>query len=160
MKDRLTWAWSRAYLEKEIPFLIGNICILMLDIDHFKNFNDTYGHLEGDKALIHIFNLIQREIRNSDIIIRYGGEEFLIILRDSTPKDGIEVAERIRKVIEKSPIRLDSGREINITVSIGICCQRVENPSREIITHMVRKADIALYRAKKGGRNRVEVECT
>lgn len=159
MKDRLTWAWSRAYLEKVMPALVGDICILMLDIDHFKNFNDTYGHLEGDKALIHIFNLIQREIRNSDIIIRYGGEEFLIILSDSSPKDSIEVAKRIRKAIENSHIKLDSGKDVNITVSIGICCRYVENPSREIITQMIRKADIALYRAKEAGRNRVEIEC-
>ncbi len=159
MKDKLTWTWTRAYLEKIIPSLVGNICIIMLDIDHFKQFNDTYGHLEGDKALIHIVDAIGKEIRNSDIIIRYGGEEFLIILAGSSQENGIEVAERIREIIAKSPIKLSCGKEVYITASMGVCCHYVENPTKEFIIQMIKKADIALYRAKDKGRNRVEVEC-
>jgi len=159
MKDKLTWAWSRAYLDEILPILVGDLCVIMLDIDHFKRFNDTYGHQVGDRVLKHIVRIIGETVRDSDIVIRYGGEEFLIILKGTHPDVGREVAERIRQAIEAVPMKVRPSESVKITASLGVCCQHVEHPSKILITQMINKADMALYRAKKEGRNRVEVGC-
>ena len=159
MKDKLTWAWSRGYLDEILPTLVGDICVIMLDIDHFKHFNDTYGHQVGDRVLKHIVRIIGETVRDSDIVIRYGGEEFLIILKGAHPEIGLQVAERIRHAIETTPLNITPNKSVNITASLGVCCEHIEHPSKLLLTQMINKADMALYRAKEGGRNRVEVEC-
>ncbi len=159
MKDKLTWAWSRGYIDEIFPTLVGDICVIMLDIDHFKHFNDTYGHQVGDRVLKHIVRIMTDVVRDTDIIIRYGGEEFLIILKGTSPEIGKEVADRIRKSIETTPLRINPRESVSITASLGVCCRHIDNPTKALLTHMIKKADMALYRAKEKGRNRVEIEC-
>lgn len=153
-KDPLTGVFNRNYLEEFLSLLSGDICFLMLDIDHFKQVNDIYGHIVGDEVLKHVVNIIFLQIRNRDIIIRYGGEEFLIILFPSSLHVGKAVAERIRRAIKNSIFIIDDV-EIRITVSIGVSCARIEEPDKEKIWDFIKEADRRLYIAKEEGRDRV-----
>jgi diguanylate cyclase (GGDEF)-like protein len=131
----------------------------MMDLDHFKVVNDTYGHLVGDKVLQAIAKLCENNLRESDIIGRYGGEEFLILLPE-TPGNSTEteandehtakaVAERLRKMVESTPTQTAQG-EIPITVSLGIA-ELTENV--DDLDTLIDRADQALYQAKQSGRN-------
>jgi diguanylate cyclase (GGDEF)-like protein/PAS domain S-box-containing protein len=121
----------------------GQLSAVMVDIDYFKKYNDTYGHISGDKMLVDIANIILREIREIDIAVRYGGEEFLILFPETGVEKASKAAERIRKAVKA---------ETEITVSLGVSyCQQGEKE------YLINKADEALYLAKQNGRNRVEV---
>ena len=124
------------------------LCILMLDIDHFKQFNDNYGHQTGDLVLQSVSTMIKGCIRNSDQLFRYGGEEFLVILNQSELEQALLIAERIRSEIAHTPV-FKEGRE-PVTVSIGVA-NYVEGSYEELIS----AADKALYQAKNSGRNQV-----
>jgi diguanylate cyclase (GGDEF)-like protein len=127
------------------------LALLLMDIDHFKNFNDTYGHPVGDLVLKEISLCIQRSIRCNDMPARYGGEEFVVIIPETTEEGALTTAERIRTTIEKNTI-VSLGRQLKVTVSIG-CSAFPENaPSQQVL---IDTADKALYAAKKDGRNRV-----
>jgi diguanylate cyclase (GGDEF)-like protein len=128
---------------KELP-----LSITMLDIDHFKNINDTYGHVVGDCVLKMLAQILVRETRNSDIIIRYGGEEFLIIMPLTDINGAFQKIERIRKFISEFQF---CEEEISLTVSAGIA----EYSGEEDIKQFIEVADKKLYRAKKEGRNKV-----
>ncbi|MBU0674317.1 MAG: diguanylate cyclase [Proteobacteria bacterium] len=118
---------------------------LMIDIDHFKKFNDTCGHLEGDSLLLKVANFISHEIRGMDVAARFGGEEFLVLLPETNLSEAESIAERIRQVVA-------SGAEV--TISLGVSCYSPEDgDGNDLLQH----ADTALYRAKINGRNRVEV---
>jgi two-component system cell cycle response regulator len=121
------------------------LSIIMLDIDHFKKYNDTYGHVEGDKLLVSIANILLKELRSPDYIFRYGGEEFLIMLPETDVKNAGIVAERLRKAIAS---------QLNVTVSLGISFYHQSIQTGEKLIH---HADTALYKAKQNGRNRVEI---
>jgi diguanylate cyclase (GGDEF)-like protein len=125
---------------------------MMCDIDHFKNVNDTYGHLVGDKVLIQIAKLAKNAIREGDIFIRYGGEEFLAILPGASQSDTRNVAEKFRRIIEEMTIQ-HIDQNIKVTISIGIS----SFPEAIIAsaTDLIDLADKSLYRAKENGRNRV-----
>ena len=125
--------------------------MLMLDIDFFKKFNDTYGHLVGDKVLIEIAKVLQASVRSEDCVARFGGEEFSIILNQCTSNSIFTVAERIRKNIEKISL-FEKGEELKITVSIGGCL--IEAINFLTPKYIVKKADQALYESKHNGRNR------
>lgn len=131
----------------------NSLCVLMLDIDHFKNINDTYGHSVGDGALRHFTNECSALLRTTDIIGRVGGEEFVIIMPDSESDEGYIVAERIRKTIAES-IFLRDGLSVSFTVSIGLYKFTKEDHSFE---KALSKADSALYEAKGTGRNHVVI---
>ena len=124
----------------------------MLDIDHFKEFNDTYGHLVGDNILKHISKIITQSKRSIDFVARYGGEEFSVILLETGLDEAIALAERIRKNIESSRTRYND-HTYSVTISIGIAeyKRQMKNPEE-----LISQADQALYRAKAEGRNRVE----
>ena len=126
--------------------------VAMFDIDHFKRINDTYGHLVGDKVLAAVAETAAGVLRESDVIIRYGGEEFLIVL----PSAGVEavavVGERIRKAIEERSVKTGSG-PVRVTVSVGLTNFDSETDKAE--EDLLKQADDALYAAKEGGRNRV-----
>jgi diguanylate cyclase (GGDEF)-like protein len=124
---------------------------LMLDIDHFKQFNDTYGHPTGDQVLGQVAECAKRSIREVDLIGRYGGEEFLFFLPETDLLTAQRVAERLRASIEKMPIRV-SEQELHVTVSIGV--SRKDENTLELET-LIARADQALYIAKHKGRNRV-----
>jgi two-component system, cell cycle response regulator len=126
--------------------------LLMLDLDHFKQVNDTYGHLAGDEALRGLAALIRREVRPVDRIARYGGEEFAIILPETTTVGALATAERIREIVATRPILVNGEREVALTVSIGVGTYPDDADTEE---KLVGAADQALYVAKNGGRNRV-----
>lgn len=124
--------------------------MIMLDIDHFKSINDTYGHDIGDKALIEAVQIINKALRTEDTLGRFGGEEFCILLPETSQKSAIKVAERIRSDIEANKIHTDKGA-LKFTVSCGVSQLNTTNNSLEKI---IKKADNALYNSKKTGRNR------
>jgi len=133
------------------------LTVLMLDIDYFKRINDTYGHQKGDEVLRQIALTIKSLLRDIDLIGRNGGEEFLVVLPDSTLGDAYSVAERIREAVAAIPFQLDP-REIEsrqqVTISIGLA-ERINSSSPDVRS-LIKDADQALYQAKKQGRNRVE----
>jgi len=126
-------------------------CVVMTDADHFKKFNDTYGHQVGDLVLKSISSVLKSSVRGMDIVARYGGEEMIILLRGSTLKDGLNVAEKIRHNIESCIVKNEAGN-YKVMVSLGI--SRFKND--DTVDTIIKRADDALYKAKKNGRNRVE----
>lgn len=129
------------------------LSLIMLDIDHFKLFNDTYGHPQGDNALINLARVLQRLSRASDVVARYGGEEFVLILPETDRANAIALGHRLRAYIEQQRFSDDGSPASNLTVSIGIATY---NPTHTKET-LLEAADMALYRAKRAGRNRVAV---
>jgi diguanylate cyclase (GGDEF)-like protein/PAS domain S-box-containing protein len=130
------------------------LSLLMIDIDYFKNYNDAHGHLAGDQVLKAIAILIQRGVRQSDIIARYGGEEFSAIVINTGKEKGLEIAERVRKNVEEARFPHERAQpNKDLTVSVGVA---TFSTSISTLTDLIREADHALYRAKKGGRNRIE----
>lgn len=128
------------------------VSLIMVDIDHFKQLNDTYGHQAGDKALCCVAQLLRKEVRPGDIVSRYGGEEFAVILPKAKIEDCSAVAHRIRREIAIQPIRISSEDRIHLTASLGLATFPTDVKSEEAL---LRRADQALYQAKKMGRNRV-----
>jgi diguanylate cyclase len=128
------------------------VSILMLDIDHFKNTNDTYGHIAGDIILREFGKLLSRVLRDEDTVARIGGEEFSVILTGLDAESTKEVAERLRAKVEAHEFRLPEGASLKVTVSIGIAVYPLMADS---IENLKRLADQKLYEAKQGGRNRV-----
>lgn len=128
------------------------LCVLMLDIDHFKRFNDTYGHSCGDVVLQQVAQVIQSNVRTQDMAARYGGEEFVVMLSDTEPALAFQIAERIRKSIEKMDVVYEN-QHLFVTISIGVASY---DPSRDSSPKMlVDRADAALYVSKQRGRNQV-----
>jgi diguanylate cyclase (GGDEF)-like protein len=125
--------------------------VLMLDIDHFKQINDGFGHPAGDQVIKTLADICGRTLRPSDVIARYGGEEFVINLPDTDRRHALTVAERLRRAVAETTVASDAGA-ITFTVSIGVATCSDATPLREAIA----SADRALYRAKHNGRNRVE----
>ncbi len=164
IRDALTGLFNRRYLDETLPREInraernnGPLSVLLFDIDHFKMFNDTHGHDAGDLVLRSIADVIVSNIRESDIACRYGGEEFVIILPDTT----IETAERRAEALRNdvSRMRLEyKGQEIGkITISVGVAAYPQNGTKRDAL---IKSADEAMYMAKRGGRNQVVVSQT
>jgi diguanylate cyclase (GGDEF)-like protein len=127
------------------------LSLLILDIDHFKEYNDTYGHLEGDKVLVRLGQVIKLLLRKMDSAYRYGGEEFTIILPETEIEEAGTVAQRVRKAIKEIVFSSDPSKNVLVTVSIGMTKYRPP----EDITAFVQRADKALYNSKSGGRDQV-----
>jgi diguanylate cyclase (GGDEF)-like protein len=125
--------------------------VLMLDVDHFKDVNDTYGHQAGDMVLKQVAELFNENLRNVDSAGRYGGEEFLVILAESGGDESIQAAERIRKAVANHVVIYED-QEIQVRISVGIGQIHKQDGDEQQI---LRRADMALYRAKNQGRNRV-----
>jgi diguanylate cyclase (GGDEF)-like protein len=158
LRDPMTGLSNRRFLEEYVDTLIANVrrkqnpvTILMLDLDHFKMVNDTYGHDAGDIVLKELALVIKRTVRTSDIVIRYGGEEFLVVLNDTSGQDAEHVAESIRATVEKMRINY-GGIVLQKTISIGLADFPIDSNS---FWQAVKFADVALYQAKEAGRNRV-----
>jgi len=156
--DSLTGVWNRRYLlniaEKETQRsrrYNRPLSVLMIDIDHFKNVNDTYGHAVGDDVLMTMTETIINYLRNLDILGRFGGEEFVVLLPETDNKAAVITAERIRVNIEQINIPVD-GKSVSITVSIGVASYQKGDAN---IDALIQRADAALYQAKNQGRNRV-----
>ena len=153
--DALTGVADRRVFEYELTRRVAGwhreqtpFCLVLLDIDHFKKFNDRYGHQSGDTVLKAVATILQQTVRETDLVARYGGEEFGIILPGAHSKDALEVAERARNRIELSryPYR---GLKMRLTVSLGVAQINAE----EDLTSLVQRADAALYCSKEVGRN-------
>jgi diguanylate cyclase (GGDEF)-like protein len=127
------------------------VSILMLDIDHFKNVNDTYGHQTGDAVMRRLADCFYEAVRENDMVGRYGGEEFLILLPDSNAQNGIQTAQRIRKMVRDLEIET-SGENVTVTVSIGVSSYPQYGQDADAV---ICAADAALYQAKSNGRNQV-----
>jgi len=161
--DELTQIYNRRYfyscLNQEITRSkrYGHpLTLLMLDIDFFKQVNDTYGHQVGDEVLIGVADIIKLTTRKNDIVARYGGEEITITLPETSLKGAVECAEKIRKNIEENIFKTDKDKKFGVTVSIGI--SSIDQLEKEITDEakiILKKADEALYEAKKSGRNKV-----
>ncbi|OOZ38867.1 hypothetical protein BOW53_13820 [Solemya pervernicosa gill symbiont] len=154
--DHLTGAWNRQSMtsrltqEYERVVRSGNSCsICMLDIDHFKQVNDTHGHAGGDQVLKGIIDRCVKELRAYDSIFRYGGEEFLLCLPDINPAAAHPLIERLRITIEESPFELNNGNSVKVTASFGIAHITPEKTLEDVIV----EADHALLYAKSQGRN-------
>jgi len=132
----------------------GSFGLIIADIDHFKNVNDTYGHLAGDSVLKAVTKTMETTLRPYDSVGRYGGEEFLIVVPRSDATAALSVAERIRKAIAAKPVQTDAG-EVQVTASLGVAASM--EPSRSDSKALLQLADEALYRAKQNGRNRSEL---
>jgi len=159
--DPLTGVYNRRFgmtrLNEELNRALRTktpLGIVLYDIDHFKNVNDTYGHLVGDRVLVQVVRASLLVLREGDILIRYGGEEFLLILPGASKENSAQVTERIRRAVADTVIR-DGEQSIHVTVSAGVTAFRGEN--REDPIELIRLADSALYTAKENGRDQVVV---
>ena len=126
--------------------------LILLDIDHFKNINDQYGHPAGDAVLVQVTDLIKAHIRRNDIFARYGGEEFALICRNADLDDSMTIANHIKKLIQKSRFQTPNNGTVSLTISMGVVSF---NSRHESFDAMVQQADKALYHAKQSGRNKV-----
>ena len=164
--DPLTGAFNRrSFFALTQESLVSSIalkkdcCFCLLDIDYFKAFNDTYGHIEGDKALKFVADTAQSSLRQTDIMGRYGGEEFIFFFSDADLAQGYAAAERIRSAIESSSLELDDGTNVSLHASLGVAGLLASwadtHSCSALQAHVIRLADEALYQAKGEGRNRV-----
>ena len=158
--DPLTGTNTRMTMEKELVReqqrmrRSGRPCsIAIADIDRFKSVNDTYGHQAGDRVLARVTRIIEDTLRPYDSIYRFGGEEFLICLPDSRPEDARRVLDRVRKTISETPIPIDKGDPLVVTVSFGVA----QLVPRRSLKDIMERADRALYEAKNNGRDQVVV---
>ena len=158
--DTLTGLLNRrAVLEKVDEWLHhvrrykGRLSVAMLDIDHFKGVNDRYGHRVGDRVLADLSSMMQRSIRKTDFVGRYGGEEFLIILPRTDAAGAAVMAERVRASLQGVPMHDAEGNTFQVTASLGIA----EHFDGDDEDSLISRADTALYHAKEAGRNRVEI---
>jgi diguanylate cyclase (GGDEF)-like protein len=160
MHDPLTGVYNRRYLDdhlaSEYAFAARHgtaLALLLIDADHFKKVNDTWGHAAGDAALRALAGHLQRSVRSEDMIARFGGEEFAVLARETSAPGALAVAERIRKSVEKTPVVLENGDKLSLTVSIGVVHM---GSGRAYVSAdaLLEAADEALYKAKEAGRNR------
>jgi diguanylate cyclase (GGDEF)-like protein len=160
--DALTGIWNRGaileFLRAQLAMAVrgsSNLALMMVDVDHFKKINDTYGHSAGDSVLIHLTQLMNSVVRASDWLGRYGGEEFLVIASGCPPDHASLMGDRLRLTVANNPVSYGE-LTISSTISIGIANTRsLVSPTAETL---VKLADSALYRAKSNGRNRIEVD--
>jgi diguanylate cyclase (GGDEF)-like protein len=129
-----------------------NLSLLMVDLDHFKSVNDSYGHPAGDVVLQKVAEAMNTQLRASDTLYRYGGEEFVILLPETDSRGALTVAESIRRKVADTAIVVDGQQTVTITVSIGVACFPQDTEKQE---DLLKKADQAVYVAKNNGRNRV-----
>ncbi len=163
MQDQLTGLNNRRYFFQQIEMTLAGyfrygqpLCLLFLDIDHFKLINDNYGHIFGDQVLVDVAASLKSEVRKTDVLARYGGEEFVIIFTNTPCDRGLQFAERIRERIGQLTWGHDA---LQVTISIGLFCLSSEDSYTSKldfnIDSIIHCADLALYKAKKEGRNRV-----
>lgn len=161
-RDSLTSCFNKKYFTDRLPSEYAfarrqnkPLSLAMIDVDHFKKLNDTFGHPAGDYVLQYVAKLAQSCVRMDDILTRYGGEEFALIMRGATPESAFIAAERVRRTVEAAHFSFE-GESMHVTVSIGVATWNTGDDDPETTDEMVRLADEYLYRAKNNGRNRTE----
>jgi diguanylate cyclase (GGDEF)-like protein len=159
--DRLTSLYNRAYLDEILPQYFdasrrqaAPLSVIFLDLDHFKTVNDTYGHEAGDRVLVAVAKILRSAVRAPDIVVRYGGEEFVALLPNTTEQGAEFVGQRLRAAIASQRYDISEGRQVSTTISVGCATASLRRPfsnERELIN----AADKCLYAAKGAGRNKV-----
>jgi len=165
-KDPLTGLLTRHLLEKimsaqiEIAKATESTCaLMMLDLDHFKHINDTFGHLAGDQVIQNFADILKRILRKSDFIFRYGGEEFLVLVPSTNPSEAHNIAQKLLNEVRSQELLTLDDQLVRYTVSIGVTTIEPSNLSfvtKEVVSHYIGEADSRLYLAKRNGRNRAE----
>ena len=156
--DGLTQLYNSRYFYHQLKMEMDRaeryghpLTLMLLDLDDFKQFNDTYGHIEGDQVLSRLGHVVKRCLRQTDTAYRYGGEEFTIILPMTTSKDGAVTAERIRTEFKKETFSPAPGPDVHVTVSIGLAQYKLQ----EDMKVFVHRVDQLMYQGKKNGKDRV-----
>ncbi len=160
MFDGLTGIHNRRWLDETLDRMLarhqrgaGTLSVGLIDIDHFKSFNDTYGHDAGDHVLTVVAGTLEHNLRPTDMVARYGGEEFVLIFPETALDQAAIAAERVRAAVAAQVLEMPNGTKLpNVTISMGIA-----QYSKETAAELLKAADQAMYRAKQGGRNRVEL---
>ncbi|MCI4411412.1 MAG: sensor domain-containing diguanylate cyclase [Thiotrichales bacterium] len=165
-KDPLTGLLTRHLLDKIISTQIeiakateSNCALLMIDLDNFKEINDTFGHLAGDQVIQHFATVLKTVLRKSDFIFRFGGEEFLVLVPSTKAEEAHNIAQKLCNEVSKETVVTKEGQLIHYSVSIGVTSIEPSNLSfvtKEVVNHYIGEADARLYLAKRNGRNRVE----
>ncbi|MCC7320838.1 MAG: diguanylate cyclase [Rubellimicrobium sp.] len=170
LTDPLTGLFNRRYAMAELAGLTERLedggaafSVLLLDIDHFKRVNDTWGHAAGDAILRGVAGLLRGNLRAVDMVARIGGEEFLVILPDTPPEAARRAAERLRRVVESAVLETGTGRQdtggqdarVRVTLSVGVATGQLPAPGTDAVASLLDRADRALYAAKSAGRNQV-----
>ncbi|HKR19630.1 MAG TPA: PleD family two-component system response regulator [Stellaceae bacterium] len=157
LTDGLTGLYNRRYLSAHLESLLPSVAdgakgpgLLMFDLDFFKRVNDTHGHAAGDAVLREVAARVARNVRAFDLVSRYGGEEFVVVLPETPLPVAVVVAERLRAVVAEKPVAVGDGTEINVSISVGVAVTR---DATETTASLMRRADEALYAAKAHGRN-------
>jgi diguanylate cyclase len=157
-EDQLTGALNRRGLDETVDREIKRatrgktaLSVAMLDIDNFKQLNDTLGHQAGDQALIHLIQIVKETLRPSDSVGRYGGEEFIIIMPNTFRDDGVAVIQRLQRNLTKN-LFMHNNERVLVTFSAGVALHGANEDVEDVIS----RADKAMYKAKKSGKNRVE----
>jgi two-component system cell cycle response regulator len=162
LTDGLTGLYNRHYLNTHLANMVKqaqqsgkNLAVMIMDMDHFKQVNDTHGHDAGDMVLKQLAELIIIASRSTDLAARFGGEEFIILMPETDPQAALNAANRLREIVEKTPFRINAqGETIHKTISIGIASL---NPESDSVEGLLKRADEVLYNAKNSGRNTVKV---
>ncbi|MGB3637523.1 MAG: diguanylate cyclase [Rivularia sp. (in: cyanobacteria)] len=164
LADSLTELNNRRALEWDLPRQVEKardenspLSLIILDVDYFKKVNDNYGHLVGDELLKLLSSRIRNNLRVQDTAFRYGGEEFVIILGNTSPQEADAVAHRLKNIVEEKPFAIDSSLNINVTISLGSACLLPSDDEQGL--NLLNRADTFLLQAKSKGRNRV-VSCS
>lgn len=157
--DGLTELYNHRYFQEQMLQNIEtgkrynrNFSLIMIDIDFFKKFNDTYGHQSGDAVLRQVAHLLKKNVRSSDIVCRYGGEEMAIILTQTGQEEALITAQKICHAVSEQPLKLVNGNDVTVTISLGVSTYPQNGEST---TEMIKFADDCLYKAKEHGRNQV-----
>ncbi len=159
IRDPLTGLYNRRFMSESLRHLLarrarakGELCLVLLDIDHFKQLNDTFGHDAGDTALCEVAAVLQANVRDGDVVCRYGGEEFLLVLPDEGLDNASRQAERICDAVRRVKVTFKKQRFGPLTLSAGVACAPLHGTASDVL---LRAADAALYTAKNAGRDRV-----
>lgn len=157
--DDMTGLYNRRYFDRHLSVMLGkaqsqdrDMALMILDIDHFKSVNDTYGHDTGDNVLKEFAARLKRNIRGVDLACRFGGEEFVVLMPDTDYRQAESIAERVRQSISERGFDIGAERTLSVTVSAGLT---LNESLRDTPETLIKRADVALYRAKREGRNRV-----
>jgi diguanylate cyclase (GGDEF)-like protein len=162
LRDPLTGINNRRFFDQRLHEEAGRakrydrpLSCLFLDIDYFKRINDQYGHQAGDNVLKQVSSMLNDRLRQTDVLARFGGEEFVILLPDTDQDDAVQIAEQVRERIQRAHFVIPSGKSINVTLSIGLAVLHPENHINDA-KQLLSAADQAVYAAKLSGRNRVK----
>lgn len=162
-RDALTGVFNRRFfdqrLDSEFTLATQNgwpLTVGFADLDDFKSVNDIHGHLTGDQALCEVARILTEQLRCRDLIVRYGGEEFLVLLPGTALEPAMGVFERLRRAVAAHDLRTEDGTQLRLTISIGVASHMDEGRRYETVDRFIGDADAALNRAKRGGRNRIE----